>query len=129
MTGAERYFSEQQSDPTYRRWYRIYRLIRSGPAALFMLWMFLALSVMDCATTVWLVSRGATELNPIMAWVGGHGVIHFWLIKMGFAIFASVMLEAAYLTRRIVGFRVIAGVVAFQWVVVLINTIGIARLS
>lgn len=107
-----------------------WRLIRSGPAALFLLGLFLVLSVMDCATTVYLANRGATELNPIMDWIGTtFGVTGFWFIKMTAAFTAAAVLEAAYLFRRIVGFRIITGVVAFQLVVVTINTIGIARIA
>lgn len=105
------------------------RMIRSGPMALWLLAGFLLLSVLDCATTLYLLHRGATEINPLMAGVLSHGELAFWGIKLGVAVLAAVVLEAAYLRNRRLGFRVIVGVYAFQIVVVTINTIGIARIS
>ncbi len=105
------------------------RLIRSGPMALWMLAGFLLLSVLDCATTLYLLHRGATEINPLMGWALERGELVFWIVKLGLALGVAAVLEAAYLRNRRLGFRIIVGVYAFQVIVVTINTVGVARIS
>lgn len=106
-----------------------YRLIRSGPMALWLLAGFLVLSVMDCATTVWLLHRGAIEINPFMQILLRRGVLAFWVGKMLIAFGACCVLEAAYLRNRILGFRVIAGVYTLQAIVVFLNVLAAGRIS
>lgn len=105
------------------------RLIRSGPLALWMLAGFVVLSAMDASTTVWLMHRGTAEANPIMRALIAQGDAWFWFGKMALALLCVVVLEWAYLNRRISGFRIIAAVYLFQAVIVVNNLILVGRVN
>ena len=106
-----------------------YRLIRSGPMALWMLAGWIVLSAMDAFLSLRLLDMGATEINPVARWMLSLGDGWFWGIKMTAAVLVAVVLEAAYLRRRILGFRIITGVYFFQAIVVLILLHTAWRLS
>jgi hypothetical protein len=92
-----------------------------------MLGLFFLLALADAGTTQWLLGHGGVEANPVMSWLYQAGINWFWIAKIGFSLFVIVMLEVAYLHRRIAGFRFIAAVVFFQWLVCLNNLYAVSR--
>jgi hypothetical protein len=71
---------------------KIVALDQYSPSLLFGILSVLSLSLLDALLTLILVSRGAHELNPIMAYYLSHGTLAFLLVKYGLTALAVILI-------------------------------------
>lgn len=101
---------------------RPYIIDRHSPKTVTAILLIIMLSVMDAVLTLDLVSRGATELNPVMAYYLGHSPLTFFIVKY-LLTWAGVVLillnknSFIFNTRIQVKFLFIAFIIPFALVV------------
>lgn len=76
--------------------------------------LFVTLNAVDAATTVHLVGRGATEANPIMAWVISLSVWSFLAVKLFGSMLGSALLTAVSVRSLKIACGVAGCIVAWQ---------------
>ena len=72
-----------------------------SPSLFYIFSLILMLSVVDALLTLWLVDKGATEINPLMAYYLTHGPEVFMAVKYmltAAAIFIAVVFHYAFVT-------------------------------
>ena len=72
-----------------------------SPSLFYIFSLILMLSVVDALLTLWLVDKGATEINPLMAYYLTHGPEVFMTVKYmltAAAVFITVVFHYAFVT-------------------------------
>jgi hypothetical protein len=77
---------------------------RHGPRLVAVILVIVALSVLDAFLTLELIYRGATEVNPVMAYYLSRGPIVFFSVKY-FLTAASILLVLIYKNVHLFGTR------------------------
>lgn len=77
---------------------------KHGPRLVCIILLMVILSVLDAFLTLELIHRGATEVNPIMAYYLSHGPLVFFLVKY-FLTAASILLVLIYKNVHLFGTR------------------------
>lgn len=78
-----------------------------------LLWIFIALQFADAFTTMKILARGGSELNPIMAWVFKH----FGVMSGLFMVKAPIVAFFAYFLDLIQMWLMIVVCAVYAWVV------------
>jgi hypothetical protein len=77
---------------------------KHGPRLVGIILVMVILSVIDAFLTLELIHRGATEVNPVMAYYLSHGPLVFFLVKY-FLTAASILLVLIYKNVHLFGTR------------------------
>ncbi len=101
-------------------------LVRPSPRASLLALSLFVLNVFDAVATVFLLDRGAVELNPLMSWFLGVGVWAFMLVKtVGVAALSTVMLFLSF-DRRVD--RILIALTSIYGVVTIYHLINLGSL-